>query len=215
MEWLTKLITDGVNLLVGTIEGGSYPAIIILMAIESSLIPLPSEVVMIPAGYLVYQGKMGLVAVILAGIVGSIIGSFANYWLARAVGRPFLKRYGHRMFLPPNRLAFIEKFFHKHGEITIFVSRLIPGMRHIISIPAGLTRMSQLRFFIYTTLGAGIWCVILTIFGYWVGSMQMHWQAAWEKYHNEISICIFIGLFLTIATYIYYHHKRGLRNLDT
>ncbi|MBF0208219.1 MAG: DedA family protein [Oligoflexia bacterium] len=140
------------------------------MAIESSVIPLPSELIIPPAGYLISNGEMSWVMVIFAGAIGSLLGSYLNYAVARHLGRPFLLRYGKYFFLSEEHLNQCDRFFEKHGEIAIFIGRLLPGIRHLISIPAGISKMNLYRFSFYTTLGAGIWVSVLAYIGYIVGT---------------------------------------------
>lgn len=158
-----------VQIPVATVLTLGYPGIVVLMAIESSFIPLPSEIVMPPAGYLISTGEMSWLAVILAGTFGSLLGSYVNYALSQHLGRPLLIKYGRYFLIKEKHLNKCDEFFAKHGEIAIFVARLLPGVRHLISIPAGVSRMSLWRFSLYTTLGAGIWVSILTYIGYLVG----------------------------------------------
>jgi len=146
-----------------------YPGITVLMAIESSFFPFPSEVVLPPAGFLAAQGRMNAVLALGAGLLGSLIGALFNYYLALILGRPFLHRY-HRFFLVSEaKLDRAEEFFRRHGEISTFVGRLVPVIRQLISLPAGIARMRLDRFLLYTALGAGIWCVVLTAIGYVIG----------------------------------------------
>lgn len=149
-----------------------YPGIVFLMAVESSLIPFPSELVMPPAGYLIHEGQMGWVPVILAGVAGSMIGALFNYYLAFYLGRPFFIKYGKYFFLNEEHLKRTEKFFASHGEITTFVGRLIPVIRQLISLPAGLSRMPIGKFYLYTCMGASLWVVVLTVIGWLVGRNQ-------------------------------------------
>jgi len=152
--------------------------VLLFMAVESSFIPFPSEVVMIPAGFLAARGEFfppegGLLSAalaILCGIVGSLIGAYINYYLALKLGRPALYRYGRYFFLPPHKLARAEEVFRAYGDMTTFLCRLIPVVRQIISIPAGVARMDLARFTFFTAAGAGIWVLILTLAGYWLGS---------------------------------------------
>lgn len=158
VHWLTE-----------TIFALGYPGIIVLMAIESSFFPFPSEVVLPPAGYLAAQGRMNVYLAIGSGLLGSLIGALINYYVAVVVGRPFLHRY-HKLFLMrESSLDRAEAFFRRHGEISTFVGRLIPVIRQLISLPAGVARMRLDRFVTYTALGAGIWCVVLTVIGFAVG----------------------------------------------
>ncbi|HEY2825580.1 MAG TPA: DedA family protein [Gemmatimonadales bacterium] len=166
MHQLQQLI----HWLLDTLEGLGYPGIVLLMAIESSIVPLPSELVMPPAGYLAQQGKLSVWLVILAGTVGSVLGALANYALAQGLGRPVLHRYGKYFLVREQALNKAEAFFLRHGEVSTFVGRLLPVVRHLISIPAGLARMSVARFAMYTALGAGLWCTVLTSIGWYVAT---------------------------------------------
>jgi membrane protein DedA with SNARE-associated domain len=165
----TTVLETIVHWLTETIFALGYPGIVVLMAIESSFFPFPSEVVLPPAGYLAAQGRMNVYLVIGSGLLGSLLGALLNYYIAILVGRPFLHRY-HRLFLMrESSLERAEEFFRRHGEISTFVGRLIPVIRQLISLPAGVSRMRLDRFASYTALGAGIWCVVLTVVGYIVG----------------------------------------------
>ncbi|MSR07504.1 MAG: DedA family protein [Gemmatimonadetes bacterium] len=155
--------------LVETISQLGYPGIVVLMAIESSVFPLPSEIVMPPAGVLVAQGRMSGVLVVAAGTVGSILGALANYALAVWLGRPLLHRYSRYFLVREASLTRSEAFFVRHGEIATFVGRLLPVFRHLISLPAGISRMNLGRFVIYTGLGAAVWCSVLTGIGWYLG----------------------------------------------
>lgn len=169
------MLHDIVQLIVNTVGSWGYPGIFLMMALESSFFPFPSEVVMIPAGYLAYKGEMNLVLAILSGISGSLAGALFNYWLAIKFGRPFLLRYGKYVLLKEHSLQRMEDFFARHGHISTFTGRLIPAVRQYISLPAGLARMNLAAFSFYTSLGAGIWVTVLALLGYTLG-------------HNEASI---------------------------
>lgn len=155
--------------LADTILTLGYPGIVFLMTVESSFIPFPSEIVMPPAGYLVHQGQMSWVPVIASGIIGSLLGAIINYYLALHFGRPFFLRFGKYVFLSPEHIERADRFFQDHGEITTFVGRLIPVIRQLISLPAGMARMPLGKFLVYTGLGSGIWITVLTVLGYLVG----------------------------------------------
>ena len=155
-----------------TVNGWGYTGIFILMALESTVLPIPSELVVIPAGYLAYQGEMNVVLIFLASTLGSLAGAFVNYFFALLVGRPFLERYGRWFFVRPEMLHKTDAFFARHGAISTFTGRLIPGIRHLISLPAGLTRMNVLAFSLYTCLGAGIWTAVLIALGYFIGGNE-------------------------------------------
>jgi membrane protein DedA with SNARE-associated domain len=135
------------------------------MAIESSIFPLPSEIILIPAGFAIALGKMSFIMVLIASIIGSIIGALFNYYLAFFLGRKvldrFLLRYKSFLFINKNLIDKTENFFKNNGEITTFTGRLILGVRHLISLPAGFARMNLFKFCFYTGLGAGIWTIVL------------------------------------------------------
>ena len=158
IDWLLKVCLDL-----------GYPGIVALMAMESSILPVPSELVMPPAGYWAAKGQMNFAVALLCGVVGSIIGALANYYGARWIGGPFLRRFGKYVFLTEGALARSEHFFAQHGEFSTFVGRLFPVVRHLISIPAGLHRMPLPKFIGYTALGSFVWCTILTAIGYALG----------------------------------------------
>ncbi|HYK09382.1 MAG TPA: DedA family protein [Gemmatimonadales bacterium] len=149
-----------------------YPGIVLLMAVESSILPLPSELVMPPAGYLAAKGEMSLGFVIVCGVLGSVLGALANYGLAAWLGRAFVHRLGRYVFVSEQSLERSERFFAAHGEISTFAARMLPVVRHLISLPAGLARMPLTRFVSFTTLGAGIWCTVLTIIGWTIGRKE-------------------------------------------
>ena len=161
-----------ISWIVDTVSLWGYPGIVVLMFLESSFFPFPSEVVIPPAGYLAAQGEMSLALVILAGVGGSVLGALFNYLLAVKWGRPLFERYGRYVLLTPAALAKAEMFFARHGHISTFIGRLLPGIRQYISLPAGLARMNLPLFCVFTALGAGIWVVILALLGYIVGNNQ-------------------------------------------
>ncbi|HSH38024.1 MAG TPA: DedA family protein [Chthoniobacterales bacterium] len=142
-----------------------YVGIIILMAMESSIFPVPSEIVMPPAAFLAAQGHLDFTGVVVAGTVGSYLGSAITYWVARLVGRPFLLRYGKFFFISPEKLARSEVWLQRYEAGGVFFARLLPVMRHLISIPAGVVRMNFWLFSIVTTVGSAIWCYILSVLG--------------------------------------------------
>ena len=190
-----------VTFLVHTVGRLGYAGVILLMALESSFVPFPSEVVVPPAGYLASLGQMNIFLVILSGIVGSILGSLLNYWIASRFGRDFLLKYSKYFFINTEKFARFEVFFNTHGEITTFVGRLIPVIRQYISFPAGLVRMNLKKFIFYTGLGAAIWCTVLAYVGYFVGN---------NIDIDYIMYFIFPALILLVIIYmiIYKYHKK-------
>lgn len=198
-------VFEGITVwLVETIGALGYPGIFLLMTVESSALPFPSEVVMPPAGYLVFQGKMNPWLVVLAGGLGSLAGAYANYCGALYLGRPLLLQYGRFVGLAEEKLKKTEDFFRQHGEISTFIGRLLPVIRQLISIPAGLARMNHFRFAFYTSLGATIWCAILVWIGYAIGDNQQLIMSL----SRQASAWAITGCFLLLAYYLYRHKTR-------
>lgn len=193
--------------LLETIGAMGYPGIFLLMAMESSVIPVPSELVMPPAGYLAYQGKMSMTVAILCGTFGSLAGAYANYFASQYLGRPLILKYGKYVLIPPEKFVRVELFFLKHGEISTFIGRLLPVVRHLISIPAGLAGMNHIKFSLYTLLGAGIWCTILAWIGYAIGENQ---QLIMQYSHKAV-VWVLVFSILLIAFYIWWQ-RRSSRN---
>ena len=187
--------------LVNLIFDWGYLGIFIMMAIESSFIPFPSEIVLIPAGYLASKGDMTLGMIMLAALGGSMVGAFINYFLALTLGRKILKRYGKYFFIKESALEKMDAYFEKHGHISTFIGRLIPGIRQLISIPAGLSRMNLGVFSLYTAMGAGIWALILTLLGYFIGENQ----ELIDIYLKQITMGVLATLF--IIGFIYYRYQ--------
>ncbi len=147
------------------VENWGYLGVFVLMAMESSIIPVPSEVVLPPAAFWAAQGKMSFIGVVLAGTAGSYVGSAISYWVSRWLGPPFIQKYGKYFLMPPEKLILAEEWVKKFGKIGIFTARMLPVIRHLISIPAGILRMPFGAFSFTTILGAGLWCTILSWFG--------------------------------------------------
>lgn len=188
--------------LVDLIFDWGYLGIFLLMAIESSFIPFPSEIVLVPAGYLASQGQMSLSYIMASALGGSLVGAFINYYLALTLGRKILQKYGKYFFISESALLKMEDYFNKHGHISTFTGRLIPGIRQLISIPAGLAKMNIFQFSLFTALGAGLWALILTLLGYFVGENQ----ELIDTYLKEITIGV-VALIVVIA-YIYYTYQK-------
>jgi membrane protein DedA with SNARE-associated domain len=196
-----------VQWLLDTIGAMGYPGVFLLMAMESSIIPVPSELVMPPAGYLAYQGKMNIWLAILCGTVGSLAGAYANYFASHYLGRPLIIKYGKYVLITPEKFERVEKFFLRHGEISTFIGRLLPVVRHLISIPAGLYGMNHLRFSLYTLLGAGIWCSVLAGIGYVIGENQ---QLIMQYAHQAV-IWVLIASTVLVAVYVWWHKRKGIK----
>lgn len=196
-EFLTELILRGMDF-------GGYSALFLLMALESMIAPIPSEIVMPFAGFLIVQGKFTLVAVALVSAIGSVFGSLLSYWLGIFGGRRFILRFGKYLLLDETHLEWTEQFFRKYGEKTIFISRFIPVVRHLISIPAGIGKMRIGRFMAYTFAGALIWNTFLA----WVG---MKLREKWEIVHNyssQIDVVMLGILGILFVWFVYKHIKK-------
>lgn len=160
-----------INFILDLVGQLGYFGVFFMMFLESSFFPFPSEVVMIPAGYLSYKGDMNIVLVIFFGILGSLAGALFNYFLALKFGRAILLRFGKYFLFTESSMHKMETFFKNHGDISTFVGRLIPVARQYISIPAGVAKMNLAKFSFYTSLGAGIWVVMLSVLGYYIGAI--------------------------------------------
>jgi membrane protein DedA with SNARE-associated domain len=177
----------------------SYPGIFLLMVLESMVFPIPSEAVMPFAGFGIYDGTFTFTGVILASTLGSIVGSLASYAMGFYGGKPFIKRFGKYLLLDTHDLEITERFFAKRGELTIFISRFIPVIRHMISIPAGLGKMNIWKFIIYTILGAGMWNAFLTYVGF---KLKSNWKEV-MTYSHTIDIVVVGVLGLALMYYAY------------
>jgi len=203
------MIHDIAAYLVDTIGNMGYWGIFLLMFLESTFFPFPSEVIMIPAGYLAYQGEMNLYLIVLVGIAGSAAGALFNYYIAVYFGRSFLLKYGKYMFIKPHTLEKLETFFQRHGEISTFNGRLIPGIRQLISLPAGLAKMNVVKFSFYTALGAGVWVIVLVALGYLLGSNE----ALISQYLHTATLIALLGVVFITLFYVV-REKRRKRILD-
>ena len=189
--------------LVDLIFDWGYLGIFLLMTVESSFIPFPSEIILIPAGYLASQGEMRFDMIMASALGGSMLGAFINYYLALTLGRKILSKYGKYFFIKESALDKMDSYFEKHGHISTFIGRLIPGIRQLISIPAGLSRMNLAVFSMYTALGAGLWALILVMLGYFIGENQ----ELIDTYLKQIIIAILLILVL-LGSWYYSVQKR-------
>jgi len=199
---MMDLLHQVINFLVETIGSLGYIGIFALMFLESTFFPFPSEVVMIPAGFLAYQGEMNLYIVLLMGILGSLGGALLNYYLSKTLGRKLLLKYGHYVWFEEEKLIKMENFFKNHGEISTFNGRLIPVIRQYISLPAGLAKMNIFKFSLYTSLGAGLWVGVLTFLGYFLGNNS----ELISTYLKQITIAT---IFLIAIITVYYIKKKS------
>jgi membrane protein DedA with SNARE-associated domain len=202
------MVAEGFNWIIATARAWGYPGIVIAMAIESTIIPLPSEFVLIPAGWLVAKGEMSAWAAVLAGAVGSLIGASINYVVSMTLGRAVVERICGYFLIKPEKLEDTYRFFARHGAFSTFVGRLIPGVRHLISIPAGLSRMNFPLFALYTTLGAALWSAVLVGLGYWAGANE----DLWRPMLHRATLWLFGGVGVLIVLYVW--RQRRQRTAD-
>jgi len=194
VDWLSELYS-----------GLGYLEITVLMALESSLFPVPSELVMIPAGYLAKSGQLDPVLCVLAGTVGSVIGASANYLLGEYVGRAFLLRHGRYLLIDARKYHEAEAMFLRNARLATFVGRLLPVVRHLISLPAGVFGMAWAPFLLITALGAGLWCTVLVALGYYLGEPAV---ALARSYLHELAIAVVIGLVAFVLWFLI-HDRRS------
>ena len=210
MESLIQFCLDNLN----------YWTVALFMAVESSFIPFPSEAVVPPAAWkATVSGDMNIVLVVLFATLGALIGAFINYYLALWLGRPIVykfanSRFGHLCLIDEAKVKYAEEYFDKHGAVSTFVGRLIPAVRQLISIPAGLARMGLGKFVLFTTLGAGAWNIVLAALGYAMAQIpglttEAEVMTAVEKYSKEIGIGIAIVVLVVLAFLIYKGMKKN------
>jgi len=185
-----------------------YIGVFILMTLESMIAPIPSEAVMPFAGFLIGEGKFNFLALCIVSTLGSITGSTISYYVGLYGGKPFVSKFGKYLLLDNHHLEMTENFFNKYGERTIFISRFIPIVRHLISIPAGVGRMNIAKFLIYTAVGATIWNMFLAYVGFYLKS---HWNAVSEYFH-VLDIFVLVALVFAITFFIYKNVKK-LKNV--
>ncbi len=202
------------------LEHLNYWTVTLFMAVESSFIPFPSEAVVPPAAWkATVSGDMNIVLVVLFATLGALIGAFINYYLALWLGRPIVykfanSRFGHLCLIDEAKVKYAEEYFDKHGAVSTFVGRLIPAVRQLISIPAGLARMGLGKFVLFTTLGAGAWNIVLAALGYAMAQIpglttEAEVMTAVEKYSKEIGIGIAVVVLVVLAFLIYKGMKKS------
>lgn len=209
MEVIAEWFDSVVQWLVALVEHLGVLGIFIMTFLESTFMPIPSEMTMIPAGYLVHQGKMDLIPVFIASVAGTIGGAYFNYWIAKHFGRGLFLRYGKYFFMTPHKLAKLEGFFARHGAVSTFTGRLIPGIRHYISFPAGLAQMNQRQFLLYTGLGGALWMGVLLALGYHIGANK----ELMVTYMPMIKLGIFTFVALVGVVYVWRHKRLAKRLL--
>jgi membrane protein DedA with SNARE-associated domain len=204
---LEGIIAKLAGVIIAIISASSYAGVMLLMAIESACIPLPSEVIMPFSGYLVHTGQFQLWLVATAGAIGCNLGSVVAYELGYLGGRPLVERYGRYIWLNAHDLEMADRFFQRYGSIAIFLGRLLPVIRTFIALPAGIAKMPRGRFHLYTFLGSWPWCFLLAYIGMKLGD---HWNTLGKYFHRFDAV---IGIFL-VAGFIWFvrsHWKNRVR----
>jgi len=205
---LGKLLAALGAFIVGVLSSLGYAGVVLLMGIESACIPLPSELIMPFAGYLVFKGQLTLWGVAVAGAVGCVLGSLAAYYVGLFGGRPLVQRYGRYLLISHHDLDLADRWFARRGDITIFVGRLLPVVRTFIAFPAGVARMRLMPFSLYTLAGSYLWCLVLA----WIGmKMGEHWEAIgpyFRRFDNLVAALIAIAIALAV-----YSRLRGGRQV--
>src|SRR5580704_15705668 len=202
-----QILTNIANFIIAVISTGGYAGIMLLMAIESACIPLPSEIIMPFAGYLVHTGQLNLFWVATAGAIGCNLGSIPAYWLGAWGGRPAVERFGKYVLLSRHDLDRTEHYFQRYGGITVLVARLLPIVRTFIALPAGIARMPQLRFHLYTFLGSWPWCFILAYVGMKLGDRwesDPRFKAIFHRFHLGVEV----ALLAAIVWFLWSHWKQ-------
>jgi membrane protein DedA with SNARE-associated domain len=207
---LSKIVPSLAALIVGTISALGYGGIVVLMAIESACIPLPSEIIMPFSGYLVFTGRFDLALVATAGAIGCNLGSTVAYAVGYYGGRPFVERWGGYVLIGQRELDWAHRFFGRYGSITVLVGRLLPVIRTFIALPAGIAGMSQAKFQIYTFIGSWPWCYALAYVGYRLGE-QWDSDPRFKAIMQRSDMLVVVAIVLGIAWYIWWHVKHRLR----
>jgi len=201
--------------IVATISALGYAGVILLMAIESACIPLPSEIIMPFAGYLVYLGRFNLWAVGIAGAFGCVLGSLVAYWIGSYGGRPFIEKYGRYLLISRQDLDLADRWFARYGEIIVFASRLLPVVRTFIAFPAGVARMNLTRFVVYTFAGSLPWCLGLAYVGQLLGEQWDKNDTLKSWFHRFDFVIGIIGL-IFVVWWVWRHikHSRSDHSAD-
>ncbi|PYS76189.1 MAG: alkaline phosphatase [Acidobacteria bacterium] len=194
--------------IVATISTLGYAGVVLLMAIESACIPLPSEVIMPFSGYLVHTGRFNLWAVAVAGAAGCVVGSLVAYWAGKYGGRRFIERYGRFVLISRGDLDLADRWFARYGEIIVFASRLLPVVRTFIAFPAGVARMNLSRFTLYTFLGSLPWCLGLAYVGQILGE-QWDKNDSLKTWFHRFDFLIGIAFILAAAWWVWRHVKHS------
>jgi len=198
------LLTELLDWYQRSLEAGGYPLIVLLMFVESTFLPLPSEFVIPPAAYLAAtKGHMSFTGVIVAGALGSWLGATTMYWAARLAGRPLVMKFGRYFFVPPEKVEKAERWSTAYGNYGIFASRLLPVVRHLIGIPAGIVRMNFLRYSLWTLVGSTAWCCVLC----WVGVKAGQDEALMKGELHAITLWAVAILAVLGGVYWFFVHR--------
>ncbi len=205
---INQIIETLTHFIISVIEMTGYGGIFLLMAAESALIPIPSEVTMPFAGFLAFEGKLNVIVVILVGALANLAGSLLAYWLGwwgeDHLVRSLIRKYGKYVLISEHEYEHSEKWFRKYGEKIVFFSRILPVVRTFISLPAGIAKMNLKRFIIFTFIGSLIWSALLTYIGYTLGK---NWHSLEVYYRKFEYVIVFAGIAL-VAYYIYHKYKK-------
>jgi membrane protein DedA with SNARE-associated domain len=204
-----KILGFLVEFVTRVIAGGGYAGIVALMGIESACIPLPSEIIMPFAGYLVYKGTFTLLWVATAGAIGCNLGSVVAYWIGAWGGRPLVERYGRWVLMSRHDLDRMTTYFERYGSITVLLGRLLPVVRTFIAFPAGIAKMPQLRFHIYTFLGSWPWCFVLAYFGMKLGEKWNDPNSSFHEQFHRFHTAVIAVLLLGIVWFLWTHVRRA------
>ncbi|MDB6124471.1 MAG: associated Golgi protein [Pedosphaera sp.] len=190
----------------GALETWGHPLIALMMALESTIVPLPSELIIPPAAHIAYThpgGKLTILGIIIAGTLGSWLGASIMYWTARVAGRPLLLRYGRYVLISPAKIEGAERWATKFGAMGIFISRLLPVVRHLIGIPAGIVRMDYKLFSLFTILGSGIWCGVLC----WLGIKMGQDEKLMKGEYHRIALWLAGAMLVLGGIYYFFVHR--------
>lgn len=209
MHQIIQSLSDWYN---HALQTGGYPAIVLMMAVESSLFPLPSELVIPPAAHWAHSGQLPLTlwGIVLAGTLGSWIGASAMYWASRIAGRPLLLRYGKYVFISAEKIEGAERWAAHYGAMGIFISRLLPVVRHLIGIPAGIVRMSFLKYSLYTLLGSAIWSGVLC----WLGVKMGQDESLMKLEYKHVTLWLAGAMLVLGGLYYFFVHRQMQRKPD-
>jgi membrane protein DedA with SNARE-associated domain len=205
-----KFLAVLAQFIIAVISASGYAGVALLMAIESACIPLPSEIIMPFAGYLVHTGRLNLIWVATAGAIGCNLGSALAYWIGGWGGRPVIARWGRFVLLDHHDLDRAEHFFARYGGITVFLARLMPVVRTFIALPAGIAKMPQLRFHLYTFLGSWPWCFVLAYTGMKMGQAwdsDPRFKAWFHRFHLGVELLLLVA----IIWFVWPHWRNRVR----